>query len=589
MVGLLDKSKNHKYFYLFLLLGVYFMGVAFTFFVLSRTAYGPVHQGDEDRYWNMAYEMYKGIFSLKNNYNQPPLYPLFILPAFIFYPHGAYSAVKLLNAIYFTSVIFPSYFLLRKFLSKNLNLCICAAILFNPAQIVIPRLVLSENIFFPLLMWTLYFSFTNIFKAESKNKIIENIIFGILLGSLVLSRYIAIAVIPAFLIVWWLKPGENQKVLIHFSINKFIQLLQVILPLALIIVVWVNIGIQQGLTIKQVLGFSIAADSDPFQLTGYRLLMWTVFYLSYFVLISAPVLSILLFGLVNIRRGNQSIEEQRLVLSLILIAASFLIACIRHSWSSGYNYPEPLKVQGRYVLYFGPLFLITAFILIQKIKSLGKIVKVKTVVIIHLISLGLIFVSYEILYEGLFFLGRPLQISISSPDAYFIESTNEIQLVFFAFFSIISFVFILNNSRKVTAIFFLVYLLVFFWGDFRMFFNKILPQQFYPVQAYHLTRAIENSNPMYSENIPISIGIEPGNSDDSIEGRWLSTLYAYGYRNVTFIEDRRLSGEAQAYNFVKVGADEYRIDGMEKQDFIKCQCEKYELLGKYYTIQLNRK
>ena len=130
-----------------------------------------------------------------------------------------------------------------------------------------PGIIFSENLFYPLFMWTVLFAFTNVWPTSQKNRAIESFIFGILLGLLFLTRYIALALIPAFLFIWWLKPFENERLPLLFSVRKFLHLIIILIPLVLIIGGWMNMGMAEGLRAKDTLGLFIAEKPNPDQLS----------------------------------------------------------------------------------------------------------------------------------------------------------------------------------------------------------------------------------------------------------------------------------------------------------------------------------
>ncbi len=407
-----------------LLIGLYVVSVLVSTLAVTSTAYGPVHFNDEPILWKMAQTIAGGEFSASEQHKAGPGYPIAILPVFyLFSPLQWYAAVKLLNSLYIGSVIFPVYFILRRFTNRPLSFLGAVLLLLNPVHLVMPRSVLTENTYYPLFMWAVMLSFTHLFDGKHKKilRLCEAVLLGLVLGLLALTRFISMALIPVFLICWWLKPFDDEKSPFVFPVWKVLCLGVIGGLTVALIAPWVLLGRFQGVPAAEMLGFSIGSNFNPEQVTFDRLVMWAVFYLSYAILMAAPVLSPLILGLVklNLKKWNED-ALQRWIVVVLLITGMILVACTRHSWRVPYNYPEPAKIQGRYLLYLGPLFFITAIAVLKHSADALKMT-FKKFVLLETVSLGLPLLAYAILYRGLFYLGHPLLISVSSPDGYLID------------------------------------------------------------------------------------------------------------------------------------------------------------------------
>lgn len=395
---------------------VYCAAVIFTIIFINPLAYGPSHFGDEVTYWKMALSFFNGDFSLHKHHHSPPLYSLSLMPAFyFFFPGKAYAVAKILNAFYFTSAIFPSYLLTRQFLSRNKSLAVAAFLLLNPAQIIFPGRILSENIFFPLLMWAILISYVNFFPSDSRNRKFQDFLLGILITLLFLTRYIGLVMIPALLLVWWLKQDHTGNHPFSISREKISGLVFIFIPITSILGLWVFAGLIDNLTIKEILGFSIASNPLPEQLTIYRLMMWIIFYLSYTILLSAPFLPFLINLISNFNFADWREGSNRWMISLLIIIFFLLVACIRHSMRASYNYPDPEKLQGRYIFFFSHLFLITASMAAKN--DFKANFRFKSLVLSSILFLT----SYAILYWGIIFIDYLLKNSASSPFGGFIS------------------------------------------------------------------------------------------------------------------------------------------------------------------------
>jgi hypothetical protein len=573
-----------------ILLGIFIFGVAITYYFVTLTAYGPVHQLDENRYWKMAYELYKGTFTLNANFHYPMFYPISILPAFLWqYPNGTYLIAKLMNVIYFTSVVFPSYLIIRKFVSRGLSLFICMIILLNPNQIVFTRSILSENVFYPIFMWTLYFAFSNFTSPKHKLRFIENLIFGILLAILLLTRFIALPVIPALLVIWWFKPYQGEKPLFFLSTKKIIQFLVVLAPFMLIIFIWIYAGNREGLSIKQVLGFSIASNPDPLQLSWSRLFLWTNLYLSYSALLAGPFIGVLIISILNIPWKSWQDDLPRWTIGVGLIFICILLACIRHSWRAEYNYPDPIKIQGRYLFMLGPLFLITAVASIKREKIQNFHLSDLNFLFFSIVSICILIIAYKFLIEGYLFLGKPIKISVSSSDGYLIQLLRYDFLIICSLCILVTILFISRNQRLLMATFLTLLCFFFLIGDIRIYYENLLPRQKDNIEAYYLLEALkkDNNGLIKPDTSQITIKVRPG-LGESYEN-WRNAFRFYGYQNLKIETDLSLNefpiSTDYKVDIAGVSSKEYKIDQVDKDNYLNCDCVKYSYMNNYFIVE----
>jgi hypothetical protein len=241
---------------------------------------------------------------------------------------------------------------------------------------------------------------------------------GVVLGLMFLTRFIALPLIPAFLIVWWLKV-RSQDLARRVSRGMIQRATLVLLPLAGLVGGWVAAGASREVPLAQLLGFSIASTPNPDQLTLSRLALWVVFYACYVALIAAPFLGVLLPALVRRRDLGLTPEQRRWLSAVVLVGAALLVACVRHSWRSNYNYPAPSKIQGRYLLYFVPLLLATVVVAIQRL-PLRPLTPSRWLGVV-LAAGGITVAGFAVLFKGFVFLGHPLPLAINSPEGYVVE------------------------------------------------------------------------------------------------------------------------------------------------------------------------
>ena len=565
---------------------LFITSVFFSVFISNPLVYGPSHFVDETRYWDTAFNLYKGTFTTFTYYRSPPFYPISLLPAFyLFSPFSSYLFSKLLNAVYITSAIIPAYLLLQKFTKKNISILAITLLLLNPVHFVMPGLILSESIFYPILTWAVYFAFTNVWPINYKNRVIECLIFGILLGLLFLTRYFALALIPAFLFIWWLKPFETERFPFLFSYKKFLHLIIIFIPLILIIGGWVYMGIAEGLRVKDMLGLFITENPIPDQLSISRLVMWVVFYCSYAILIAAPYLPIFLASLSRFKLKDWKEDSHRWLIALAAIILLSLAVCIRHSWRQNYNYPIPLKLQGRYIFYFGPLFLITIF------TSLNMPYKIRNRLKLFIFSSAMISISYAFLFLGMIYLDGPLAISPSSPDGYLIRFMGISFITLTLSNALISSMLI--NRRKIALFTCMVTFLVgfFTYGNVKILQNILItPTQLLNSQIYHLVK--EYNTFSFESNdknqVPITIFVPTDIAPSQINHLKL-TLIFNGYPDIELITSN-ISKDDPSIIMQAIGKNiSLSLRELAERDFLISSNKKYSQYGKYFEFQFESK
>jgi hypothetical protein len=142
--------------------------------------------------------------------------------------------------------------------------------------------------------------------------------------------------------------------------------------------------------------------------------------LAYFILLASPVLN-LLFLL-----PKPGINDGKLKLWYYLVFAlslAFLIASVRHSWRAFYNSDVPLRIMGRYLIYFPALFLITSMLSIANFDKNRFKNFLHFAILSFILPVGLIAFSYFLLIKGSIIPINPNFILFTaSPDVYYIKT-----------------------------------------------------------------------------------------------------------------------------------------------------------------------
>jgi hypothetical protein len=564
---------------------LYLSSILFVYFFYGLRAYGPVHLNDEVIYFKTALSLLNGGFDIKAFHHFPPLYPISLLPAFlIFYPNNIYSAIKLLNAVYIGSVIFPVYLILRNFL-KNKEIFIALFIfILNPINLVFPRSVLSENIFYPLLMWAIYFT---LFRSPGKSQIkdrFEDLFLGVLYSALIFTRFIAIAVVPGLFLIWLVKQLSVEKISIKQVFHLLPRILIVILPIAISAGIWLYSGSINGVSAKEVFGFSITGNPNPLQTTPYRLLIWTVFYLVYACLMLGPGFIFFLFSTFHIKDLKIDPKYYQWFFACLIICGAFLIASIEHSWSAHYNFPDPVRIQGRYIIYITPLFFITSLIFIERSDkfSSGLFQRISAAVI----SCFLLLFSYLVLFKGILFIDKPLSIANSSPDGFIFGLLGYLYLLIILVFTLLYLIFY-KKTKVLFGIFCAINLVIALSGNILIYKDILYPRQGDNTLIIKFINYLEKNkeNSSNIRDIPIAISV-PGFTVERELGNWQNTLLFIGFDNVVFEINNSLEDEPKIIFQTIFNNQTFYLKSFLKSEYTcgENACEKFIISNRKYAV-----
>jgi hypothetical protein len=153
---------------------------------------------DETVYAETARNILHGEFYSKLLYSQtyPPGYSLFLSIVYLLFDNSSatYQAMLIINSILSSSIIFPAYFLLKKYCSDNFSILGSVFVAILPSVVLYNFVVLSENLFIPLFAFSLWF----LIESFEKNSKKWGILVGFSIFLLFLTRSTSIAMIIGF-------------------------------------------------------------------------------------------------------------------------------------------------------------------------------------------------------------------------------------------------------------------------------------------------------------------------------------------------------------------------------------------------------
>ncbi len=323
-----------------------------------RNVFGPVVYGDEFIYWRNMMALFVSHGSTNSGY--PPLYPSFMALG-LFWP-DTYRGVLLLNAMVGSILPFVAWRISRK-LPDAYRITAVVLLSVMPLLFVYPRMMMSENLFIPLIaltLWTLHYTVRH-------QSIGASIVTGILLWMACMTRYqglffvagAAMAVSLPILLRWW--PGKGRGWSAFQGKRLFAAaVLAGGIPLAGIML-WKWFGVPSSWEMLQT---TTNIYRHNIELTLGNLAMWTVFYLSYGILCILPLLPALLHAgwqtVISKHRSPSNVA----VLAFVLFSTGISLAVAsRHSALVEYNHPDPSHIMGRYLIFLPALALLCLLVL----------------------------------------------------------------------------------------------------------------------------------------------------------------------------------------------------------------------------------
>lgn len=365
-------NKNTK-FLIILFCTIVLIKIILSYFINTLSAFS-----DEYIYAKMARNFfYHGLFTIHqmptNQY--PPLYPITISIAyFLGNMKLVYFGIKVINALTSSAIIFPVYYLTKEITKKNIAKIASVTIAVIPATFSFTPFIMSENLFYPLVLFTVYFMYKNFTEDDLKWKIL----LGIFLGMATLTRslgLILVAVLIICCIIFWI-------------MNKKVKYNQLIIPFIILVILWVpwmvRNGYHFGFTLPGMLkaeGYSYLSKTFtviPLHQLAIRGIIRSLSALGYLILGSGIILGLLTF--LNLKKtklkeiSNKFKHKNFLIISIVTIFG-FILLTAKHGSGQNINYVPNFinyiiggRIIGRYIDSILPLFIILGLISLYKFK-----------------------------------------------------------------------------------------------------------------------------------------------------------------------------------------------------------------------------
>ena len=299
---------------------------------LSIMIPSPSAFSDEYTYSKLArsffYEQGFTIHGIQDKHRYPPLYPMIISPAYIAENMNfVYIIIKIINVILSTLIIIPLYLLAKEFVSKDKALLISTIISLIPAIFSFSPYILSENLFYTLVAFTVYFTY----KLFTKNKIKYALATGLFIGLSYLTKNIGLILI--LLPITGLIINQKDKKLIRNILISYI-------PIILLISMWiVRNYLLFGPTLAGIFGnvgnddiTSIVRDRNYFLV----LINWLILYSGYIIIGSGILPSI---GIFNALKSENKNLKKLTIIGIVTIILFILVSANHATGARGQDNP----------------------------------------------------------------------------------------------------------------------------------------------------------------------------------------------------------------------------------------------------------
>jgi hypothetical protein len=356
--------------------------------VLSTAVTSPGVFTDEYLYSKMAQSVFQeGNLDIHGNQDVQkylPLYPAILSLAYFF--SDPFVAIKIINAILSTLVLFPLFILAKEFLSEKKALIGATLVSLFAANFNITNYIMAENLFFFLFILEivlLYFAF----KTQEKKYFFLS---GIILGLGYWTKASGMILIPVAFLVFLIYRKKFTNIIIHY-----VTALIVVIP-----IIMRNLSFHGATTYAVTSGYG-----GPIAFLGNTidnplgLLNWIILYLGYTIIGSG-----ILFGIYYFSSYPSKDKKFNLLLTITgitFLVNLFIVANQANGSDLLYNSPLfPLfsnRPIGRYLDPSVSLVMLTGFIAFLTMKIKEKRVKVTL-----LFSSLILFVTAQLTIAPLF-------------------------------------------------------------------------------------------------------------------------------------------------------------------------------------------
>ena len=146
--------------------------------ILSYFVPSPSAFSDEYIYAKMAREFFLN-FDFIDYKRYPPVYPILLSMSYLFNDMSiVYFIMKFINSLVSSLIIFPAWFISKEFMNEKNALKMAILVSLIPPIFAFSPLLMSENLFFPLFLFSFYFIYKSFISLDYKWDILAGIFIG---------------------------------------------------------------------------------------------------------------------------------------------------------------------------------------------------------------------------------------------------------------------------------------------------------------------------------------------------------------------------------------------------------------------------
>jgi hypothetical protein len=227
------------------------------------------------------------------------------------------------------------------------------------------------------------------------------------------------------------------------------------------------------------------------------------------------------------------------MIAVPLLGGALLVACVRHSWLAQYNYPDMNRMQSRYLIGLGILFLITACVILKQfpLKKPG----LAQLLGFSLIPAALAILSYQIIIKGEYILDKRIVLSINSADGDLFKGLGVIFLIISIGIILITNM-VIGKSNQIALLYALLGIGVIYLSGISPVYKNLLTRQ-------------ENNFPIKAASFQLMSDFPTAQADQSrftiLYNPWakpvlrmdivVATFNVYGFYNLKLVVDSHIA------------------------------------------------
>jgi hypothetical protein len=314
--------------------------------ILGRSLRAPIVFSDELIYSQLARRLADGRFGAwadvaRSGYGIT--YPLLLAPLFsASHLPAAYAAAKIVNAAVFATAAVPAFLLARRILPVRWSMGVAVLTVFGP-QTIFSALVMTENLFLPLFLWTCLAAVRMI---ERPTPWRQGVV-GLLILFATLTRIQAVALVPGLVVAVIVASASSGAGGMRDQLRPYLPAASVfgLVPLLLAVA-----QVLRGHSIGSLLGaYSVLAQGY----SPWQTVKWTVLNIADLDLLLGVALFAVLPASVRLALRSPTDEKSPRIIAAVLVGFGSAMLIMVGAFS-GTSEGEQ-RVHDRYLFYLVPL------------------------------------------------------------------------------------------------------------------------------------------------------------------------------------------------------------------------------------------